>query len=270
MLVAMVSAAGDLLSYADVDAQGFAMQLLRAVRQGIYFGVETRIPYAVTAIARPFLFNQPSRPLRASLRHFAQQTLDHGWIIARIAVLFKIGERTLARTFPVVPRALPVRGGAAAGGGGGGGIAARALPAEWHTFVAGALAGCAVMVGEKENASLKRQINMAIGIRTLYALAAYALRTGRLQLAGLQHDGSGAPYDRGGKVWVALLWGVVMWHWRHHSTGPSPTAPGEMVPSQVKQMDFIYAAGDAPGRKGWVSSNSLLWVAALLAAKRFL
>ena len=253
----MAVVGGDLLSYVDVDAQEFAMQLLRAVRQGIYFGVETRVPYAVTAIARPVLFNKPSRPLRASLRHFAKQTLDHGWIIARIAVLFKLGERTLARMFP---RALQRSGS----------ITARALPAEWHTFLAGALAGYAVMVGEKANASLKRQINMAIGIRTLYALAAYALRTGRLQLAGLQHDGSGAPYERGSNVWIALLWGVVMWHWRHHSTGPSPTAPGEMVPSQVKQMDFIYSMGDAPGRKGWVSSNSLLWVVALLAAKRFL
>ena len=254
------------LSYADAEASDFALQLLGAVRQGIYFGVETRVPYALTSIMRPYLFAKPARPLRTSLRHFAQQTLHHGWIIARISVLFKVTERALARAFA---RAAPRHIG---GGTRRSGVAVSALPAEWHSFAAGALAGYVVMCGEKANASLKRQINMAIGIRTLYALCSYFVRNGWLETAGLAHHGSGGAYERGERVWVALLWGVVMWHWRHHSTGHSPTAPGEMVPSQVKQMDFIYSAGDSSPlhSKGWLSSNYLLWTAAALAARRFL
>ena len=66
-----------------------------------------------------------------------------------------------------------------------------------------------------------------------------------------------------------MLWGFVMWHWRHYSTGPRPAAPGEMVTSQVRQMDFIYSGGDASGTKGWLSSTYLAWIAALLYVKRF-
>ena len=221
-----------------VDWPDFALNLVRAVRQGLFFGAETRIPYAVTSLIRPYLFGKQPRPLRESVKFYAQQTLEHGWIIAKIAVLFKVSERVLARA----SRAGSVQ--------------------EWHTFVAGALAGYTVMCADRTNASLKRQINMAIGVRTLYALGSYLVRVGRVPLL----EDTAPSYARGNAAWVTLMWGVVMWHWRHFSV----SQPGEMVESQARQMDFIYTAGDAAGSQGWTSNYYLLWLAALAAARRVL
>ena len=58
----------------------FPGQLLRALRQGLYFGVQTRIPYAITAIVRPYLFGGKVRPLAGSIKFFADQALQHGWV----------------------------------------------------------------------------------------------------------------------------------------------------------------------------------------------
>ena len=70
----------------------------------------------------------------------------------RHVLSFKVTERALARAFA---RAATRHGGAGARGSA---AAVRALPAEWHTFAAGALAGYVVMCSEKANASLKRQL----------------------------------------------------------------------------------------------------------------
>ena len=86
-------------------------------------------------------------------------------------------------------------------------------PKPWHTAVAGALGGYLVMVRDTTQASLKRQINMAIGIRTLYAVAAYLVRTG--SVPGFTAPEAG--YMRGRNAWYVALWAVVMWHWRHPS-----------------------------------------------------
>ena len=218
-------------------------QLLRALRQGLFFGVETRVPYALTSVLRPLLFAKPSRPLWGSVKWAADQTLQHGWIIARISVLFKATEWALARVF----------GGRAMAVGAG----QRPLP--WHTAVAGGLAGYLVMVRDASQASLKKQINMAIGIRTLYAVAAYLVRTD--VLPGFTQAEGG--YAKGTAVWYTLLWAVVMWHWRHQ-TAP---APGEMNVAQVRQMDFIYTAGDAPGWKKWLSHNYLTMLLGLAVVR---
>ena len=208
-----------------LEDPGLLGQLVRAVRQGFFFGVETRVPYAITNILRPFLFGKPSRPLYGSLKWAADQTLQHGWIIARISFLFKLTEWSLMRGF----------------------ACREAKP--WHTLTAGALAGYIVMVRDKSQASLKRQINMAIGIRTLYAVAAYLVRTGSLPGFTVSQNG----YTKGRGVWYVALWAIVMWHWRHQ-TG---IAPGEMNAAQVRQMNFIYNLGDTPGRDMWFNNNYL-------------
>jgi hypothetical protein len=213
----------------------FGMQLVRAFRQGIFFGVETRVPYAIVSILRPYLFNKPARPLLKSLKFYSQQTIQHGYIIAKISVLFKFLERVLQ----VASSAAKVE--------------------EWHTFVAGAIAGYSIMCAQRSDESLKRQVNMAIGIRTLYALGTYMIRTERIPLVPNSPKG----FQLGGDIWVTLLWGVVMWHWRHQTK----SAPGEMVISQVRQMDEIYSAGDAPGPLLWMVGRrtSAMWLAAVIA-----
>jgi hypothetical protein len=211
------------------------MQLVRAFRQGIFFGVETRVPYAIVSILRPYLFNKPARPLLKSLKFYSEQTVQHGYIIAKISVLFKFLERLLQ----VASAAGKVE--------------------EWHTFVAGSIAGYTIMCAQRNNESLKRQVNMAIGIRTLYALGSYMIRTERIPFIPNSPKG----YVLGGDIWTTLLWGVVMWHWRHHTK----SAPGEMVVSQVNQMTQIYSEGDAPGPLLWMKGRrtSAMWLAAVIA-----
>eukprot|EP00656_Telonema_subtile_P034609 TRINITY_DN38677_c0_g1_i1.p1 TRINITY_DN38677_c0_g1~~TRINITY_DN38677_c0_g1_i1.p1 ORF type:complete len:194 (+),score=38.08 TRINITY_DN38677_c0_g1_i1:96-677(+) len=136
-----------------LEQEGTLGEIVRAVRQGIYFGVETRIPYAITGVLRPYLFNKKSRPLLDSLKFFADSTLKHGWVMARISCCFKIVERLLMK------------------------LTGHSQPLEWQTFVAGCTAGYVFMVRDKADVSLKRQINMAIGIRTLYSFCSCLLYT---------------------------------------------------------------------------------------------
>jgi hypothetical protein len=213
----------------------FVSQLLRALRQGFYFGVETRIPYSLTTMIRPLLFNKKSRPIRSQIKWAADQTLQHGYIIGRISVLFKLFEVLLQKVS----------------------ISTTVLP--WHSAVAGGLAGYLVMVRDGTQVNLKRQINMAIGIRTLYAMGAYAVRNGYMPTLSPTQNG----YRRGQTVWYTLLWAAVMWHWRHETM----TAPGEMNVAQVRQMDFIYNGGDIAGKSKWFGNNYMVLFLALASVK---
>ena len=69
-----------------------------------------------------------------------------------------------------------------------------------------------------------------------------------------------AGYTRGRNVWYVVLWAIVMWHWRHQTH----IAPGEMNKAQVRQMDFIYTGGDAPGSDLWLKNNYLSMFLALV------
>ena len=183
------------------------------------------------------MFNKKGRPLKKSIIFFAEQTLAHGWIIARISVIFKLTERALAMTEGVKS------------------------PREWHSFVAGALAGYLIMARDNGYKSMKKQINMAIGIRTIYAITSYLLRKGMmLPLLDPAKDG----YEQGTALFYTIMWGFVMWHWRHETAA----APGEMNVAQVKQMNFIY--NDFSLEKGWLDGNHLYWLAALLVVKNFM
>jgi|TARA_B110000208_G_scaffold59747_1_gene77925 hypothetical protein len=218
---------------APLEMDNLAGELIRALRQGIYFGIETRIPYAITSWIRPLLFGKPTRPLLASCQFFGEQTLKHGWLIARISLLFKSTQRAWMA------------------------ISGKHEPAQWQTFVSGCLAGYVFMVRDTKDATLKKQINMAIGIRTLYAAACYLVR----QKAVPMIADTPAGYQRGTAVWYTLMWGVVMWHWRHQS------ASKEMNKAQVASMNFIYTGGDVPGKEKWFGNNYLVWLAALIAIR---
>lgn len=213
----------------------FVGQLLRAMRQGFYFGVETRIPYSLTTMIRPILFNKKSRPLRSQIKWAADQTLQHGWIIGRISVLFKLFEYVLLK------------------------MSKKTSVLPWHSAIAGGLAGYLVMVRDGTQVNLKRQINMAIGVRTLYAMAAYAVRNGYVPTFTPAENG----YGKGQAVWYTMMWAVVMWHWRHESS----LAPGEMNTAQVSQMDFIYNGGDFPGGDKWFGNNYMVLFLGLVAMK---
>ena len=219
----------------ELDSFELLNTVLVSLRQGMFFGVEARIPYAVTSILRPILFNKPSRPLSQQFKYAAEQTLEHGWVIARISVLFKLSELFLAR------------------------LSGKRSPEEWHTFVAGAFAGYIVMARDRSYAKLKKQINMAIGIRTLYAFGSYCVRKNMIPFL----NDSAESYRDGTNFYVVLMWGVVMWHWRHQ-TG---VAPGEMNTAQVKQMDFIYNDGHIA--KSWFDSTHVLWLIAIIAYQKF-
>lgn len=219
-----------------IEAPGLVGELLRALRQGFFFGLETRVPYAVAGILRPHLFGKEVRPWKAQLAFFAEQTLQHGWIIARISFLFKLFHAVLVKMSGSVEQ-------------------------QWHAFAAGALAGYLVMVRDGSQATLKTQINMAIGIRTIYALGSYLVRND--MVPGLRAPGG---YQTGAMLYVTLMWGAVMWHWKHMTK----VAPGEMMKGQIQQMDFIYTHGDAPGMEKWVGNNYVLWGLACLYASRLL
>lgn len=220
------------LFFEAIESEDLPGQLLRSLRQGMFFGIETRVPYAITSIIRPYLFGQQTRPLLSSFKFFSEQTFSHGWIIARIAFLYKLTEQALMRT------------------------TGKGKPEEWHSFFAGCLAGYLIMVKENKNNGLKKQINMAIGIRTIYALGSYLVRTNQIPCI----DNTKAGYERGTNIFYTLLWGVVMWHWRHQTN----IAPGEMNPAQVNQMNFIYNGGDIPGKEKWFKNYFLFWAALLI------
>ena len=220
----------------------FVGQLLRAMRQGFYFGVETRIPYSLTTMIRPILFNKTSRSLRLQIKWAADQTLQHGWIIGRISVLFKLFESILSKLSFAAGTTHPNM----------------ILP--WHSAIAGGLAGYFVMVRDGTQINLKRQINMAIGVRTLYAMGAYAVRSGYLApMLTTAENG----YGKGQAMWYTVLWAVVMWHWRHESS----LNPGEMNTAQVSQMNFIYNGGDVPGSNKWFGNNYMVLLLGLVAVK---
>lgn len=219
-----------------LEADNLAGQLLRAVRQGFYFGIETRVPYAIVNLVRPKMFNKKSRPILGQIKYYADQVFVHGWIIARIAVIYKFTEYLLARFYPSQAVTHNTIGG-------------RTVQA-WHTLVAGALAGYLVMVRDKSEPKMKQQINMAIGIRTIFALASYCTRKG--WVPGLADDQ--ASYESGRSLFYVGLWALVMWHWRHQTV----VAPGEMGRAQVNQMNMIYTGGDEPGKAKWVSHNYLI------------
>lgn len=222
-----------------IDMEGEAGNLIRALRQGIYFGLETRVPYAVANVLRPYMFGKsnPNRPWFGQLKFYAEQSISHGWIIARISVIYKLVESTLAKLTS------------------GGKIE------QWQSFVAGCVCGYLVMVRDGTEGTLKKQINMAIGIRTLYALGAYLIRQGKVPFL----NNNPAGYERGSAIYITLMWGAVMWHWRHQTT----LAPNEMNPAQVASMDFIYDAGDKIGRQGWLGNYYLMWLAFCVLIQRF-
>eukprot|EP00811_Abedinium_folium_P003052 NODE_12809_length_1202_cov_7.526512.p1 GENE.NODE_12809_length_1202_cov_7.526512~~NODE_12809_length_1202_cov_7.526512.p1 ORF type:complete len:256 (+),score=83.76 NODE_12809_length_1202_cov_7.526512:116-883(+) len=219
-----------------VEQDNFLGELIRAVRQGIYFGVETRVPYAITQTIRPYLFKKSPRPLANSLQNAGKQCILHGALLAQLAVVFKVVERVLATMQ---------------------GCAAR--PRGWHTFVAGSTAGYFVFVRNTANASLKRQVNMAIGVRTIYAVASMLVRKGLLP--GFRRGEEG--YAQGRAIWITLMWGTVMWHWKHQTS----IAPGEMNVEQVKSMSFIYTGGDRPDVSKWLGSNYVALLALMLALR---
>eukprot|EP00040_Diaphanoeca_grandis_P013063 m.66072 g.66072 ORF g.66072 m.66072 type:complete len:232 (+) comp23640_c0_seq1:194-889(+) len=218
-------------SLCDVaEAENFLGELIRAVRQGLYFGLETRLPHMLVSILRPRLFNKPARPILSDIKFGSQQAMQHGYILARIAVLYKVVETGLAK------------------------MGGKGAPEEWHTFVAGCFAGYMVMGLDSSEPKLKKQINMAIGIRTLYALGKFALRKDCIPI--LRSN----PRDMsiGRSVWYTLMWGAVMWHWKHQSH-----VGGEMEKSQVTQMNTIYTVGDVPGLHKWTDNKQIHWAIAL-------
>jgi len=221
---------------AIIDAPGIFGELLRSLRQGLYFGLETRLPYAVAGILRPMMFGKESRGIQGQLAFFGQQALAHGWIIARISFLFKLLRAALIHVF--------------------------GKEEEWQTFVSGAIAGYLVMVRDGNDAVLKTQVNMAIGIRTMYAIGSYLVRKGLVP--GISDSPQG--YHRGSGLYLTIMWGAVMWHWQHQTKA----APGEMMKAQVAQMDFIYKHGDKPGIDKWFGNNYLLWAVLCFAASRLL
>lgn len=133
-------------------------------------------------------------------------------------------------------------------------------PSEWNTFAAGALAGYLIMAYDDTYKVMKKQINMAIGVRTIYAVGSYLIRKKMVPFL----DDTPQGYDKGTIMWYTMMWGLVMWHWRHQTT----VAPGEMNKAQVRQMNFIY--NDFSLQKGWVESTYMYWLAALLAIRNFL
>jgi len=225
-----------------IESEGFVAQLLRACRNGLYFAVESRIPNAFASIiVRDILFAKDPKkkqPWLYKLDRIAEETMKHGLILAKIALIFKATEKFLAN-------AVSLKG------------AARGKVEEWHTFAAGCLAGYVVMGIDTTNYSLKRNINMFIAMRTLWSIAGYASRTGLV--AWPQGDDG---RQRGWEVFVTLTWGFVMWHWRHQDA----VARGEMPSAMARSMDYIYQSGDQPGLGRWYEKSG--YAAAVLVLYR--
>ena len=93
-----------------LESDGPVGELVRALREGLFFGVATRLPYAVVGLMRSLFFPDPNRRARSvqeMLRFSLPQVWDHGWILARIAVLFKISENGLSALTALARGAVP-------------------------------------------------------------------------------------------------------------------------------------------------------------------
>lgn len=93
-------------------------------------------------------------PLSLKLESIFDGAISHAWILARIAFIFKTTEEVLRQ------------------------ISGKPKPTERHSFVAGCLAGFLVMatVRDSNDYRLKQQVNMFIAMRTMWAVAKYAMR----------------------------------------------------------------------------------------------
>jgi hypothetical protein len=238
-------------------------ELIRGAREGLFFGVATRLPYAIVGLIRSLFFPDPVRPARsiqATLRFALPQVWDHGWILARIAVLFKISENGLSAVTALLNGVTPKWG----------------VASQWHTFVAGMISSNLVLVwdlfgyrmvsgaasakiGQSGGLdSLKTQMNMAIGIRCLYAIAIWCLQRFPNKMIPNTYNGR----RRGEYVWFTIMWGFVMWHWKHGNGQNNPSY--KSVKSQLGAMDSIYTRGDTPLLSNWTYKNYIYWLVAIV------
>ena len=97
--------------------------------------------------------------------------------------------------------------------------------------------------------SLKTQMNMAIGIRCLYAIAIWCLQRFPNKMIPNTYNGR----RRGEYVWFTIMWGFVMWHWKHGNGQNNPSY--KSVKSQLGAMDSIYTRGDTPLLSNWTYKN---------------
>eukprot|EP00035_Acanthoeca_spectabilis_P006461 m.124825 g.124825 ORF g.124825 m.124825 type:complete len:249 (-) comp13515_c0_seq2:159-905(-) len=226
-----------------LEGTEFPYQVIRAMRNATLFATETRVPYGIVNIMlRDLLFGTGGRtpvPLSKKLDSIVDGAMSHSWVLARIAMIFKTVEFTLAR------------------------IEGTSQPNEWQTFLAGCVAGYSVMgpISSRADYKLKQQVNLFIGIRTMWAVAGYLLRKDMLsRFSPKLKPTSEYAQDLGWKGFVTLVWGFVMWHWRHQNK----VAPNEMPVAMARSMDFIYADGDAPGAEKWLPRSSYVFAALLL------
>jgi hypothetical protein len=239
-----------------VGNDGLVGELLRGLREGIFFGVATRVPYMITSLFREYLFmdatSQP-RSLSSNLTFLIPQVWDHGWILARICVLYKLSEKGLGRFGSLVSGAPLTK-----------------EPKEWHTFIAGMIASNLVFnydvfpvnvrrgrARPGQTDSLKTQMNMGIGIRCMYAVCIYLVRNKRIPFVQNTYEGR----RFGENIWFTVMWGFVMWHWKH---GEAHAPDYKTIKNQIKSMDSIYTRGDRPVLSNWTYKNYLYWLGALM------
>eukprot|EP00037_Helgoeca_nana_P028126 m.328197 g.328197 ORF g.328197 m.328197 type:complete len:249 (+) comp27687_c0_seq3:6339-7085(+) len=226
-----------------LEGPEFPYQVLRAMRNAALFATETRVPYGIVNIMlRDILFGNGGRapiPLTTKLDSIVDGAMSHSWILARVAMIFKTVEFTLA------------------------GMEGVSKPQEWQTFIAGCVAGYTVMgpVTSIADYKLKQQVNLFIGIRTAWAVAGYMLRKDMFSSISQKfRPNSEYAKDLGWTGFVTLAWGFVMWHWRHQDK----IAPREMPVAMARSMDFIYADGDTPGVQKWLPRSSYIFAALFL------
>ena len=245
-----------------LESDGPVGELIRALREGLFFGVATRLPYAVVGLMRSLFFPDPNRRARSvqeMLRFSLPQVWDHGWILARIAVLFKLSENGLSALTALARGAVPEWG----------------VANQWHTFLAGMISSNLVfvwdvfhyrMVSTSTSAkigqsggldSLKTQMNMAIGIRCMYAVAIWCVKNFPNKIIPNNYNGR----RRGEYIWFTIMWGFVMWHWKH-GNGQADAAY-KSVKSQLSAMDSIYTRGDKPLLSNWTYKNYIYWLVAI-------
>ena len=249
-IVASVVSAAPLM-----EGDHFIGELIRGLREGLYFGVATRVPYMVTSLFREYLFRDPTstpRSLSSNLTFLIPQVWDHGWILARICLLYKLSAKGLDELAAICSPGKTLH------------------TSELHTFIAGMVASNLVFVHDflplnlrgraarsSDLDSLKTQMNMGIGIRCMYAVMIYLVRNNKISYFENTYEGR----RFGENIWFTVMWGFVMWHWKH---GDSHAPDYKTVSNQISSMDNIYTRGDVTGLSNWTYKNYIYWLTALL------
>lgn len=187
------------------------LSLLKGLRNGFVYGVKIRFPHSLvmTFLFRNERYSQPDNfSLKKKLRFIMDATLTHGSNLAKFCFIYKFCM-----------------------------IAMRKIMGEEksiHAFISGLIGGYVVF---RSNSPVNQQIILYLTARVLMGF--FKLASNRQLLPDI-------TTPKGFNIHAAVIWGLVMWLFRHETD--------VLQPSLQASMQYIYNDSEK-----WSDLRTLLW-----------